>query len=586
MAFKRWAPCILALVPLVATAEPVDDVRAGTNIFLNNIKAEVDGDFAEASGYELSKEANTLDLDLSLASFGLADTQNIHATAQVSGNKITWTFNKHFSPPVAIDGSTDLQHAWGTVVATAATLSPQELATCWANHCDRNVRLQLAAGTHVYISGEGTLGFDFTEEVKVKRLEAMGGVPRPNLSAFVLPTAVYQKSTAQTVYPYLKLTSVAPNGGALLSLWDSAPGAAFTPPVTTFNQGQQDRTVALKLAPNFTGIFKVRAWSGGSMLERTFKVAPEGDTNKKKNPFDWKEWVPDILAGCIRCSGFIAHPADDVSIGMINGTPTLIEPKRLTDLNQLFDARLVAPTMMNASGWATGTLTRPYGTYAFVANLRDRASKPRLYQGITPVSVNAFGVLLANSAGAAPRAGSIVRGQFQPLALPFDVKESRATAMSNTGYVVGTALDGTGTYGFRFFEGRTTRIHNVGAGTNYTPVAVNDAGEVAAFVEQRNTRSPMRVSASGAAQSLGSISGYASAWPTAQNDLGWVVGTASNGLTTTGFLWTSTDGMLDLNRLSPSPRFVVREALAVTNDKQVVVRAVVNGRDDLYLLSF
>ena len=96
----------------------------------------------------------------------------------------------------------------------------------------------------------------------------------------------------------------------------------------------------------------------------------------------------------------------------------------------------------------------------------------------------------------------------------------------------------------------------------------------------------MRFDSRGTAQSLGTVSGYSSAWPTAQNDLGWIVGTASNGTTTTGFLWTRTGGMIDLNRMAPNPRVVVREALSVTNDKQVVVRAVVNGRDDLYVLNF
>lgn len=585
---SRWVTCALALLPTLAAADPILDVHNGTDLFLNNVKVILDGEASETSGWQLPKAAGTLDLDLSLADFGLSDTQNIHATATVSNGSILWTFNKTFNPPVSLGGGTDLRHAWGTVVVSAKALSPLDAALCAATGCDRNVRLELAPGTLVFLGGEDPLGFDWSRTVNVKRLKVMGGVARPNLAVFYAPSNAAQKPTPQTLPVTATLTSVAPGGGALVKFTASAPQLSFPLPVVVVPQGQSQVTTKLEVPAHFTGVVTLRAYSGGAMAERHLTVAPEADSDDKKDPWDKLLYVPDWLAGCIQCGTLLRHPAADLSLVAVNGRTMLLEPGRLTDVAAALGAQRVTPTAMDASGWTTGTLADASGTFPFVVNLRQRAAQvTRLPAGLSPVAVSAWGQVLANRPGPAGlEAGLWGHGAFTKLALGAGVRTSSASALSNTGYVVGTLADAQGVAGFRHLEGRTEKLGTVAPRAVTTPVAVNAAGEVAAYADVNGVRAALRVDARGAVQRLGVPTGYLAATPTAQNDLGWIVGTATSASgATTGFLWTKSEGMMDLARFADRG-FRVTQALAVTNDKQVVLRGVQDGREDLYLVSF
>ncbi|MGV3624717.1 MAG: hypothetical protein ACO1OB_28110 [Archangium sp.] len=583
---NHWARCALVLLPGLVAAAPIDDVENGTNLFLNSIVVRVDGEHAATGGWEIPKHAGTLDIDLTLAHFGINDSQPIHATGTQVNNTIVWTFDKHFSPRVRVDDSTTIRRAWGQLLVQLEPLTPSESAACQANGCERNVRLTRPISA-MFVSGEGPLGIDFTEMVEVRDFKMLAGIGRPRLAGFGAHPPMFQNHASdQWLDIPVVIDRVAPNGGARVDLWSGSSQARFAyGPATIIPQGQFSTMVSLLVPAGFMGIFDIRATSGGSTASKTITISPES-SNGGGGGFEWSEWVPDAAAGCLRCNVFVAHPGEDISISMIAGVPSIVERTRVRDLRTVLGATAVNPVTVNANGWSVGTLVTAAGTSTYAANLTNARVPRKLYTGLEPIGITASGQMLANRGGASATAGFATRGQFTPLNLPAGTRTSRANALSTHGHVVGTLTDATGTHAFRWSQGRTTKIARLTTLDDFKPVAINSVGEVAAYSENRTgSRTAVRVSSSNTTQQLPALSGATSMWPTSQNDHGWIVGTAKRSGTTTGFLWTRLGGTVDLNTLSPSTRFTVLEALNVTNDNQILVRANNNGRIDLYLLS-
>ncbi|WP_224243484.1 hypothetical protein [Hyalangium gracile] len=589
----RFVSCVrgwCALVGLVAHAAwagVVADVQAGQNLFLNNLVVELDGEQYSALGYDIPKPAGNLALDVRLSDFGVNDNQLIHATASVNGDYITWTFNKTFNPPVDIDGTNSLERAYGQLVVKAQPLSGFQQALCSVNPCSRNATLYVAAGTHVTVEGSGMLGIGWTRQVTVKQLRALAGIPRPNLSSLGAPSEVYAKTTNQLLTIGAGVSSVAPLGGTKVSLTSSAPGYLQLPPNVVIPQGKSMATVTATLKPNFTGYITVKAATNGAVMQRIIHVSPDSESEGKRHPWDKILYVPDILAGCIRCTRYIDLTEGRLGIAQVSEKAVYFTPTKLVDLKQHFGAASVSPVSLSTTGWMTGTLTTQSGaTQAFKANFEALDTQAVMLGSFSPVAINAHGMVLGNRLTTERGMVAAMHDGSRLTDLPIDATWSQALAMSEAGHVVGVKGTSSSKQGFAFREGRVVELPAMATGATTVPVSVNQFGVMAGHSEDvEGLRTAVRIDASRNVQRLGELSGYPRSWATSINDLGWIVGTASNGRTSVGFLWTPKDGLIDLNRLAdPREGLVVTEALKVTNDKQIVIKGTVDGKEELFVV--
>ncbi|RKH54940.1 hypothetical protein [Corallococcus llansteffanensis] len=578
-----------------AWAGAVEDFKKGKDVQLTAVSAVMDGEIYSIAGFQIPKAADTLNITLTGADLGLNFSQSVFLTGVQSGNSILWTFNQTFNPPIAVDGTTVVNHVSGLLIVNATLLAGTHHPLCGFQPCLRDVLLTHAPGSWILVEGEGALGIDFSRLVMVDYFRALGGIPQPGLSAFYVPgTAKVCSSPVTTYLPMTAfLTGFAPSGGTKVDFVSAYPKGLKVPPNLTVPGGQSTASFKAAVAPDFTGQVNVVASSAGAIYSRLVQIFPQADCDSggnRNDPFDVRAYVPDLLLGCINCSELIDLGIRGQGLLRVQGLDVYFNGSQLRRLSSVFDVVSVSAVDMTDSGLVTGSMVVRAGEapVAFRASLEGGPTTPIVLGAFTPTAITASGVVIGNHTSRTSSVAMYHDGRsLKELPIP-GATRSQALAVSEAGHIVGTYERDGDVRAFLFTEGVFRTLPQLSRATTTVPVAVNNRGQVVAH----------SVDATGAVLAvaiiepndtfhlLGVPSGFTGLTATSINARGWVSATATSHTGTSGFLYTREDGWVDLNRrLSPAGSVVVTDALRITDADQVLVHGTANGNRALYLLT-
>ena len=197
-----------------AWAGAVEDFKKGKDVQLTAAAAVMDGQLYSIAGFRIPKAADTLDINVTGADLGLNFSQSVHLTGVQTGNSILWTFGQTFNPPIAVDGTTVVNHVSGLLIVNATLLSGSNHPLCGFQPCLSDVLLTQSPGSWILVEGEGALGIDFSRLVMVDYFRGLGGIPQPGLAGFYVPGTAKVCSSPVTTYLPMNafLTGFAPSG--------------------------------------------------------------------------------------------------------------------------------------------------------------------------------------------------------------------------------------------------------------------------------------------------------------------------------------------------------------------------------------
>jgi hypothetical protein len=576
-----------------AWGDAVSDLTAGQTLYLNALTVQLEDKTFPTAGHVLPKNPGTLSLTLNGMDLGLGIDEDIYLSGSSNGDLVKWTFNKHFNPPLDVDGTNSVHHAYGQVVVKVKLLSGQYAPECGAQPCALNVSFKEHPATHITVEGTGALGIGWSREVAVLYLRGIAGVPQPNLSGFfvTVPAPFCSAPSEDTPLPISAfLTSVAPTGGTKIDFKSANPQGIKVVFNLTVPAGKTSAGFNALVKPGFTGFVNVTASATGAVLSKTIQVHPpsyceEGSGN---DPFNPVAYIPDWLAGCLRCTELIDLNYEGEGLIRVQGSDKFLQRGTLTDLTSLLNAHRLSATALTHNGLVTGLMTQREGEQpvAFKASL---AAGPRAVEFLgrfTPVALTTQGVVVGHREGTAGPV-AVMHNGVRLADLPLSARWSQVTGVSDSGHVIGLFEDGTSRVkGFRFFRGTARELPSEGQ-LSVLPVAVNALGQIAANVDDgRGGNTAAVIDARNALHRIETPRGFTGLRATSINSLGWMTLTASQERTTRGFLYTPKDGVVDLNqRIDPTLGMEVLDALRITDRNQILVRARVGEAVDLYLLS-
>jgi uncharacterized membrane protein len=299
--------------------------------------------------------------------------------------------------------------------------------------------------------------------------------------------------------------------------------------------------------------------------------------------------VPSAVAGCTSCTGFLDINHDGERLTTINGFTTVVAGTQSLELLRAFpSASAIGADTMNNDGSIAGRITIDGVTQAYRANVNHGTSLV-LLGTMTPQALNNYNLVVGYRVvdGASQAVYSNGNG-IVPYALTssYGVAASRALDVNDDGRLIGTYTDKAGIVrGFTSFDGITTTLA-IAKGQPAIPVAINNAGQIAAnAVTAAGPAIAVIMAPSGAiTTTLGAPSGFTTFQVKSINRFGAVAGiaTASNGLQR-AFAWQPTTGFLALT--GHVAGLTATDALRITDANRVVVNGTYNGVTDLYIVT-
>ena len=590
------ALAVLCLSP-DARADAADDFIKGKDLFLNSVTVRMDGELYSIAGFRIPKAVDSLNITLTGADLGMSFNQPIHLNGSRNGNLIHWTVNKTFNPPIAVDGTNEVRRISGTLVTKAALIPGILNPQCGFKPCARNVILSPEAGTHLRVEGEGAFGIDWSRDVTLLQLRAMGGLAQPGLQSFhALGSAPICSGAQDKEVPMVvALTGYAPTGGTRVDLESAFPSGVSVPPNVRISSGKSFVGFNARVKANFMGTVNVHAVSQGTFFNNMVQVLTAEDCNppSRNNPFDIRESVPDILAGCITCGlEFIDFGIRERVLLRVRDLDTYFDGLQTVTLAEAFNVTSVNAVDMTNAGLIVGTLVRKAGDapQAFLVNMAGGPVEPTMLGAFTPTAVAARGLVVGHQLIGGVRTAVYHDGK-DVYALPLPpATTSMATAVSELGHIVGTYVQDAVNRAFLLRPDASLRtLPWISSTTATVPVAVNNEGQVIAHSVNAlgNVVATALIDTDDTVHVLTPPPGYTQVRATSINSRGWVTATASNATTTRGFIYTQRDGWLDLTEhVDPTASVVVTEALRVTDANQVLVRGLAGtGASSFYVVT-
>ncbi|MCE9668028.1 hypothetical protein LY474_09410 [Myxococcus stipitatus] len=556
-----------------AHADVVDDVWRGTHVRLNAARIRVHGNTFATGYWLLNKSANSLDLHVPARDFGVGSDLMLNLYGSRSGNVITWTFDDTLPRPYSLGGANSVTRVRGTLRAFARLVRGADDPYCERAACPHNVELVLTSGSQVWVDGYTDIVFKvfWTEAVEVQQFVAYAGVPRPRLSSVRMLTSTNRcPATVPTeLSGEVTLSSPAPTGGTLVELLsvDASVGVLNV----RVPEAQRTARFALRLPSGWSGPTVIQAASGGAvhklavgLMKCVFEVVP------------FKAWaslpVSVIPRFLLEGGAVVARVEGEESDTLFTSR---MEPY---PLREVLGVERVDVRAVNSGGDLFGTAYGPKGTGAF--RLRAGAVKSGVEQwveGYEALTGNAHGVPLvrwpedADAVYLVDEVGPLPKENLKGLA--------KARLRFNAlGEVATTVETSKGVRAVRIFGEESTILVDEESEVS----ALNDVGMVlgTARTSEKLFR-PFLWTPKGESQWLPLPEGFVSARGVALNDSGWVVGTATaaDGKTKAAFLFRAgAEKTSLLDELAPEELrkagYRIQEALAVTNELQVLVRAV------------
>ena len=257
-----------------------------------------------------------------------------------------------------------------------------------------------------------------------------------------------------------------------------------------------------------------------------------------------------------------------------------------------FNAKAFA---INSHGVFVGTSETPVTVFgrvvqrnhAFISDGTDGLKDLGVLPGDTQseaLAINNFGIAAGYSTGAAGTRGFRTRpdGTLDPIINTWGGNYLRANAINNKGTVAGTA-----TTIFRsqhaFRQDTSQGMVDMGTfvgGTSSFGMAIDSNGAVAGYGDLGSVFHAFLAEKPGQLRDLGALTNRGNSYAMGMNDLGVVVGQADSADGSShAFMWTSKDGMRDLNALlDPSLGWTLTEARAINNDGWIIGSGRLNGR--------
>ncbi|WP_194717528.1 hypothetical protein [Comamonas sp. JC664] len=557
----------------------------------------MDGEVYSIAGFRLPKAVDSLNITLNGSDLGMGFNQPIHLSGSRNGNIIRWTVNKTFNPPIDLDGTNEVRRISGTLVTNASLvpgiLNPQ----CGFKPCARNVILSSAPGTQLRVEGEGAFGIDWSRDVTLLQLRAMGGLAQPGLHSFHAGgNAPLCSGTEDKEVPMgVSLTGFAPSGGTRVDIESALPSGVSVPPNVLVPSGRTYASFNARVKANFTGSVNVHASSKGTFFNHMVQVlnAEECKPPSRNNPFDIRESVPDILAGCLTCGlEFIDFGIRERVLLRVRGLDMYFDGLQSVTLAQAFDVLSVNAVDMTNAGLIVGTLVPKAGEapQAFLVSMAGGPAEPTLLGEFTPTAVTARGLVVGHQLIGGVRTAVYHDGKdVYSLPLP-PATASMATAVSELGHIAGTYVQDAITRAFLMQPDASLRtLPRISSTTATVPVAVNNEGQVVAHSVNAlgNVVASALIDTDDTVHVLTPPPGYTQVRATSINSRGWVTATASNATTTRGFLYTQRDGWVDLTQhVDPGASVVVTEALRITDANQAMVRGhATSGASTFYVVT-
>ncbi|MCP3099984.1 hypothetical protein LZ198_14000 [Myxococcus sp. K15C18031901] len=561
----------LLLAP-AAHADVVDDVWRGTNMRLNAARIRVRGNDYATGYWLLRKSANTLNLHVPARDFGINSNLTLNMYGSRSGNVITWTFDDTLPQPYYLGDANSVTRVRGTLKAFARQVRGADDPYCERAACPHNVELVLTSGSQVWIDGYTDIVFKFnwTEAVDMRQFIAYAGVPRPRLASMRVLTSTNRcpSADATELSGEVTLSTPAPTGGTLVELLsvDSTVGVMNV----RVPEAQRVARFPIRLPGGWSGPTVIQASSGGAV--QTLKV---GLMKCIVNPVRFTSWRLLPLTVIPR---FILNGGAMVARQEGQESDTLFTSKMdAYQLNEVLAAERVDVKAINSGGDLFGTAYGPKGKGAF--RLKSSAVKSGAEQwveGFEALAGNAHGVPLVrwlddpDHVYLVDEVGPLEQEGLKGLA-------KGVLRFNALGEVATTLETSKGARAVRIL-GKEPKVL---VEQESEAIALNDVGMVLGTARIEKLLRPFLWTPKGDSRWLPLPEGFVSAQAVGLNDSGWVVGTAtaSDGKTQAAFI-TSPDGKTTvlLDKLAPEAltkagyRFV--EALAITNDLQVLARAV------------
>jgi hypothetical protein len=555
---------VMALTAASARASAVDDVALGTDVRLTSVVLRVEGKAYALTDRLVSKPSGTLDLTVPLSAFGIAHGDSVRLTGSRSGSQLRWAFDHRLSSDYVM-GTVHLQRVRGTLVLESTRIPGS--TPCSGSSCARNVRLRVAPGTGVEAMGWNVVPFfgDFTRAVEVVTFSAAAGVPQPVLQSVSLDLPSSRCATSSwTVAPgVVTLALPAPSTGAVVAMRSTDPSAVWVSSARV-RGGERSARFTVLIRSGFASTVQIVAVAGGvtrmALVDRVSCPSPAFPPTKARSLV-----LSGTPVGWLLDKRVVVHRTmGDVLVEPLNGKETPL-------------ASLVAgaphPRVLAVKG--RELVLRPSGnaTEAWVVNLLGpRSEKLPL---VTPLALAPSGVSLAVDA----------QGTLGVLDAPSGFHPSPTLAQVS---VVNASANSAGDFAVGLVDGNSV----VPAVVNFDQViklgtrrgeatAILESGQV--FGHQLDAQQQPRAFSCDATCVAGAGKtlkvwplprGCTSATVTHAAESGWIAGVATCTGKALPWLGGPTGQVWRLDDLLVIPGADLREVVALSDDGELLLRAV------------
>jgi hypothetical protein len=582
-----------------AFAAAVDDVERAAGVHIDNFSFSINGNYYEAGNLLLPKPARTLDTTIDARALGLPVALVIPLHGSRSGDTISWSFDVSPSPGVDIGFPNTVTRIRGVLVARATFLPGGADPRCSGAPCPYNVQLTSLPGSSVTATITSAGIFPSDHAVENIRFIAQGGLPRPALTQFYLnlpSDRICSRDTDRYVSGHAATVSLAPSGGAWISITSSAPEHVRVMGVT-IPEGEQSAPIGLYISPHWSGGVTLTASAGGVTVSRALTIDPPSACSPPTTGWG----IVNLLTSCRFC--FIPYwmnsPGD--LFGDLDGRLVFVprDLKLAKPLSNLFPAGIgqVIPMKLNNENRLVGVIKQQGQitgfqgqTIGFVADVSSTTKPHKLltFNDAEVVAMSDLG-LVVGTRSLSTHPSAFYSNGMQQVDVPVKAEWSRAVATNNRGDILGNMGVGKLTRPF-VYSNRIVEEINVGSAGG-TATALSEAGDVVGFMlinGEIHGFMAERQQEIWRTKDLGTLPGFSEIRPNAVNSAGVAIGTARGGKVggdqSTGFLYSPETGLVDLNKLAPTQEVRITDAVAINDANQILVYGILNGKKISFIL--